>query len=491
MSKEQEKILEYVEATGEADEEQGDEVYNDTTARKLLAKLAKARRANTTARQKHAGDPAKFFETEEQLDESIKALSVLSQLDSYRELTESGMVLVSLFQHENADIVDEAVKILGELTDDDVAADPDSVERFIQALLRCGLVDAIAGYLGLIEEEQRTDSEQAQSVLSLIENLCLYEEASIALVKSQVVVSWLVRRITGVMNATKQASAELMAALLLSIENPTDRDALKYEHIDSLLVQVSRGLDSKVDGDIQSTIDDILDSLRLAVENAKQCEMFLDAEGVELMILLLSNKKNSERAIALLDTIARGELGGPVAMRLVQKGGLKPLFHVFGKKKGAILNGVVGIFSGMLRWLDLESPERVRLVAKFVEKDFDKLSKLVAFRGSVGEKIRLVSETIAQERKVFEAQDEIDPEERLVRETDWDATLADAGIETLRNIDSVLAWLYVDGVTSSAVLRLVAERSQSFDSVIQTLKGMSVLLLFCLIALLVVYMDGV
>jgi beta-catenin-like protein 1 len=280
------------------------------------------------------------------------------------------------------------------------------------------------------------------------------------------------------MNATKQASAELMAALLLSIENPSDRDALKYEHIDSLLIQVSRGLESKVYGDIQGTIDDILDSLRLAVENAKQCEMFLDAEGVELMILLLSNKKNSERAIALLDTIARGVLGGPVAMRLVQKGGLKPLFHVFGKKKGAILNGVVGIFSGMLRWLDLESPERVRLVAKFVEKDFDKLSKLVAFRGSVAEKIRLVRETIAQERKVFEARDEIDPEERLVRETDWDASLADAGIETLRNIDSVLAWLYVDGVTSSAVRRLVAEQSQSLDSVIQTLKGMSVLPLF-------------
>lgn len=473
MTEEQQQIVDYVEGTGGEEVEQADEVYDAATARRIIAKLDKALRANTAARQKYAGEPVKFFESEQALDESVRAISLLSQLDEYSELAKAAKLLVSLFEHENADIVDDAVGVLADLVDEDVEAEETSVQEFVNGLMQEGLVAAVGGYLRLLEEQKSTDSEAAQRVLSLVESLGSYDGTAASFGKSSSVMRWLVRRLEGDMNATKQQSAELLTTLLLSIENPSDRGILTFDDIDTLLVQVSKALSKDASEEVRSVAADILDGLRLAVENQSLCSDFLKAEGVELMTRLLHKKKDlAERAIGVLEISVRGTLGGSVATRIVEEGGLKPLFHEFNTNKPSLMMSLIGVVAGMLRWLDLESPARYRVIRKFEEKDFDKIAKFMKFRRALYLRVEKAREHIAEQQRQLEARGDLSREERLVQETDWDATLAEAGIEALRNADSIIAWLFAEDSTNKGVGGLMDALKQPMSSVCDTLTGM-------------------
>jgi len=60
---------------------------------------------------------------------------------------------------------------------------------------------------------------------------------------------------------------------------------------------------------------------------------------------------------------------------------------------------LLGIFASLLRLLSANSPERIRTLAKFVEKDYEKLSKVIALRRDYSSRLKAVEENIKAEQQ--------------------------------------------------------------------------------------------
>lgn len=98
------------------------------------------------------------------------------------------------------------------------------------------------------------------------------------------------------------------------------------------------------------------------------------------------------------------------------------------------------------------------MLAKFVEKDYEKADKLVTLRRGFAARLRLIEEQMGKEKRQY-ADDAEMQEERFLRRLD-------AGLFTLQTIDTVLAWLIAeDGGASRKITALLAERDETFEVV--------------------------
>jgi beta-catenin-like protein 1 len=106
-----------------------------------------------------------------------------------------------------------------------------------------------------------------------------------------------------------------------------------------------------------------------------------------------------------------GPQGVEVCNAFVEALGLKTLFSAFmgkvsKKGKGTTLpdsedvNHILGILSSLFSNLDSDSTHRIRLLAKFVENDYEKVDKLLDVRESARTRLQLTDKEIAEEREV-------------------------------------------------------------------------------------------
>ena len=111
--------MEYIDAQ-DGDDAIGEENYDVPWVRKLALNFEKKVNKNASLRAKYEDDPTKFMESEGDLDEGIKALSILSEHpELYEEFAKSTAAskLVELLAHENTDIAIAAIEMISELTD--------------------------------------------------------------------------------------------------------------------------------------------------------------------------------------------------------------------------------------------------------------------------------------------------------------------------------------------------------------------------------------
>jgi beta-catenin-like protein 1 len=112
-------------------------------------------------------------------------------------------------------------------------------------------------------------------------------------------------------------------------------------------------------------------------------EKFLKGEGLQLMNLMLREKKMSRNgSLKVLDYAMAGPDGKENCNKFVDILGLRTIFPLFMKtpkrNKKRILSSdeheehVVSIISSMLR--NCKGPQRQRMLAKFTENDFEKVS---------------------------------------------------------------------------------------------------------------------
>ncbi len=116
---------------------------------------------NAEQRAKFEDDPSKFIASEAELDAEIKALSILSEHpELYPEFARLGCVgsLVGLLAHENTDIAIDAVEIIDELTDEDVAAEEAQYDALVEALLEADLLSLLVSNLERLDETQEMGS---------------------------------------------------------------------------------------------------------------------------------------------------------------------------------------------------------------------------------------------------------------------------------------------------------------------------------------------
>jgi beta-catenin-like protein 1 len=451
-----------------------EEVYDVKWIRSLGVKFEKTINKNQELRSKFESDPQKFMASEADLDTQIKDLSILSEHpELYTEFVEQGCVasLVGLLAHENTDIAIDAVEAISELIDEDVQATEEQWSTFVNAALEADLLSLLASNFERLDELQEVDRSGIYNALSILESLASNPTTAATIGKEASITSWLFNRIKKMespISVNKLYAAEVLSILLQSA--PANRATLaSADAVNTILELLApyRRRDPQKDTEEEEFIENLFDALVSLVDSPEGKTKFVEAEGVELVLIMLrEGKMTKPRSLRVLDHATAGATGGEVCMKLVEKQGLKTVFGMFMKKQdNATTEHLLGVFASMLRTLPGDSAERIRLLAKFMERDYEKISKLVDIRRHYATKLRGIEEQIRKERKATAKEDQ----ENM--EGEWFSRRLDAGLFVLQTVDTILAWLIAeDAGAKNKIEGLLGERDESLEDIRGTLR---------------------
>ncbi|KAI0121019.1 Catenin-beta-like protein [Xylariales sp. AK1849] len=472
ISLQQREILDYVD---DADTQINfkDEKIDVSWLRKTAINFEKRINKNAELRAKFEDDPSKFIGSEADLDADIKGLSILAEhSELYGEFARLGCVgsLVGLLAHDNSDIAIDALEILNELTDEDVSAPEEQWGALIDAALEADLLGLLFSNLERLDEKEEADRNGVYHALNVCENLCSRTATSERMAAQENLVNWLLRRIQATENPVgqnKQYAAELLAILVQSSPKNRRRFAdLGAVDIMLQLVAAYRKRDPEKGGEEEEYMENLFEALTCIVDEAEGKTKFVEAEGVELCLIMLKEGKMSKVAsLRLLDHVIGGPSGVDVCIKIVEAGGLRHIFTLFMKKNDNVTSEhLIGIFASMLRLLPGNSAERIRTLAKFVEKDYEKTVKLLKLRRDHAARVGSVDETIRKE------QAEMSVEEREEMSDESLSRKLDAGLFSLQTLDVVLAWLIAeDDGARRKIQTLLAERDETFGVIKETI----------------------
>ncbi|KAG6483083.1 hypothetical protein ZIOFF_059723 [Zingiber officinale] len=413
--------LSLLEAVEKSAQNGGVEVLDVRALKKLVLAFERRLRDNLEARMKYPDQPEKFADSEVELHEEIERLRILAGApELYPELLALNTVpsLVGLLGHDNPDIAVDVVSLLMDLTDEDVIGEDDDneepVRALVDALLENNALELLVQNLARLSEADPDEAAAIHSTLSTIENLIEVKPAVAELVCERTkLLRWLLGRIkVREFDANKQYASEILAILLQN--NPANQKRLgQINGVDAVLQAVavykSRDPNTEDEEEMLENLFDCLCCLLMPMENK---ERFLKSEGVELMIIIMKQKKSAYgSAIRALDFAMTKY--SPACERFVDVLGLKTAFAAF---MGGILRG----------------SRRDRLLSKFVENEFEKIDRLMELYMRYSDRVK--SET--QRLDSLELDDlEIDEEELYNRKLE-------AGLYTLQLIAVILGHLW-------------------------------------------------
>ncbi|EFE45119.1 hypothetical protein TRV_00101 [Trichophyton verrucosum HKI 0517] len=355
---------------------------------------------------------ARFMASEADLDVEIKTLSILSEHPKlYNEFAELGCAgsLVSLLTHENTDISIDAIEILGELIDEDVEAEEDQWDAIVNSMITTAFL----------------------TQLDILESLSSRPSIADRIGQESGIMPWLHERISRKekrVSQNKQYSAEMLAILLQS----SSKNRLRFislEGVDTLLqlLSVYRKLDPQKDSDEEEYFENLFDCLTCVVDEDEGKDKFIEAEGIELaQIMLREGTLSKPRALRVLNHALGGRGGLRACEKFVEAGLLRTAFGMFMKQDKSLTEHLLGIFSSLLRLLPGDTSGRIRTLAKFVEKDYEKVTRLIKLRREYKSKLSVVEQDISQEKSSL-SQDGLD-----ALEGEWLSRRLDAGLFSLQ-----------------------------------------------------------
>ena len=449
--------------------------------RKAALSFEKKISKNAELRAKFENEPQRFITSEADLDADIKGLSVLSEHpELYVEFVKFGCAqsLVGLLAHANADIAIDVVEIIGELTEEDTLPGDESWDILVDALLEADLLDLLVSNLSRLNEDDESDRNGVYYILSIIENLASRIISTVGVRQESNLLNWLLQRVQKKelsITQNKQYAAEVLA--ILAQTNPQNR--LKLINLDGVdilleLVALYRKRDPDRGSEEEEYMENLFEALTCLVDETEGRTRFIEAEGVELCLIMLKESRMSKAsALRLLDHAA-GVSGIETCSRLVEAGGLKVIFALFNKTNDqGLLDHCLTIFASMLRLLPSESAERIRTLAKFVEKDYAKMGKLLRLRRDYSRRIEQVERQARVDAREIDDRKEAMEVELLSRKLD-------AGLFNLQLIDVILAWLAAeDGGARQRIRTILAERGEGLGTIRATIeeqmKGLDVM----------------
>lgn len=468
ITKQESQILDYVEDAGDAD--RGLDKIDVGWLRKTAQNFEKRITKNAELRAKYESDPQKFIGSEADLDGDIKGLSILSEHPGlYQEFVKLGCAtnLVGLLAHENTDIAIDAMEIIGELTDEDVDAEDEHWDALADALIDADLVGLLVSNFSRLNEDDEADRNGVYYALGVIENLCSRTPTATRIGQEESLLKWLLQRIQrkeSPISQNKQYAAEMLAVLSQSSAE-TRQQIVSQDAVDIMLQLIApyRRRDPDKGAEEEEYMENLFEALTCLVDEPSGKAKFIEAEGVELCLIMLKEGKTSRApALRLVDHAAGGSAGADVCVKLVEAGGLKGIFTLFNKTQDhRLLGHILGLFASMLRLLPAGSAERIRTLAKFVEKDYGKVTKLVKLHREYGTRVKRAEE----DARAAPAED---PDEAAVELL---SRRLDAGLFTLQQIDVSLAWLVAeDGGAGKKIKQLLAERDEDLAAIAATIK---------------------
>jgi len=412
--------------------------------------------------------------SEADLDADIKGLSILSEHpELYPEFAKLGCAgsLVSLLAHENTDIAIDAIEVIGELIDEDVPTKDDQWNALVDGMLESSVLDLLHQNLNRFDEENEADRSGIYHILAVLESLSSRLSVAEIIGKHPDYIPWLIARARmkeKTVSQNKQYATEVLAIILQSSAINRLR-FIDQDSIDPFLQSLStyRKRDPEKGTEEEAYMENLFDCLTCAADEISGKDKFVEAEGIELCLIMLREGKMSKpRALRLLDHVLAGIDSGKYCERYVEAAGLKPLFSAFMKKQdGQATEHILGILTSMLRVLSADTAPRIRLLAKFVEKNYEKVSRLGAMRQEYVLRLRPV------EREISEERDDIAKDELDAYADEWLSRRMDAGLFGLQSVDVILAWVVAedDGARKSAET-VLKEKGMSLSDVRKTLE---------------------
>ncbi|KAI0254679.1 DUF1716-domain-containing protein [Lactifluus subvellereus] len=498
LTNEQKEILNIFDSAGNDQVPDDSEMLSPSGIKKLLLRLERAANKNQAQRSKYPDDPTKFIDSEVDLDAAIKALLPLAQVPkvAYPLLIGSGQLeaLVGLLSHENADIALDVIELIHELTDEDVGEeaededeeDPEqreaALKSLIDALLDHSILELLVDNMTRFNEAEEADRQGIFHVLGVFENF-VGSKPPLAerLVLKTKLLPWLSNRVQSKTHDENRGYAAELLSILLQGSQPNRLELGKKDGVETLLNVASQfRRRDPADADEAEFMENVFDTLCSALAEAEIKDLFLKSEGVDLMVLMMKDKMQARsRAVKTLDHAMSGHTGTEACKVFVEASGLKYLFNAFmgkplKKQKGATqtlapedTTHTLGILSSLFTNLPSDSPSRIRLLAKFVESNYEKTDKILDIRTSAQARLAVVDQEIDGGKKAqLEAGEEVGGEEDA-----WYLRRLDGGLYTLQTVDYILAWIVMedDGIRAH-VRQMLNRRNKSFPDVISTLQ---------------------
>ncbi|KAJ3190594.1 hypothetical protein HK101_008572 [Irineochytrium annulatum] len=460
LSEKQREIMEIVDAG-----EETAAIIDLKAMKRLILRFEQAIAKNSEMRVKHANEPVKFIESEADLDEEIHAMMRCSASPHlYPSLVQLGTVdsILSLLAHENTDIAIAAIALLNELTDEDVVADveedgAEGMKALVKALLENEALELLVSNLERMNEDS-TEADDKQGVfnaLGVVENLISVDPTVAELVVSKTpLLPWLAKRVkVKTFDSNRQYASELLAILLQT--SRANRLALNAIDGFTALMQVIASFKRKdpKDGDEVEMMENVFDALCLGLAEPEVKAKFLEEEGIELMLIVIREKKMARmRALKVLDHALTGESGKACCTKFVEGAGLKAIFPIFMKKglkayrkeykshsESEEDEHIASILSSLLKNTS-EPAQFLRIVNKFFEGDFEKLNRLIELHDQYRAKVANADRQFDVDSMAWRDEDDDDgidsEEERYLNRLD-------KGLFTLQLVDLVIGILAV------------------------------------------------
>uniref|UniRef100_A0A670IGV5 Beta-catenin-like protein 1 n=1 Tax=Podarcis muralis TaxID=64176 RepID=A0A670IGV5_PODMU len=332
---ERKKVLHIIEKGEEEEEEE--EPLDESSVKKMILTFEKRSYKNQELRIKFPDNPEKFMESELDLNDIIQEMHVIATMpDLYHLLVELNAVhsLLGLLGHDNTDVSIAVVDLLQELTDiDTLHESEEGAEVLIDALVDGQVVALLVQNLERLDESVK---EEADGVHNTLDN------------------------------------RELLGEL---------------DGIDVLLQQLSVfKRHNPGAAEEQEMMENLFDSLCSSLMLSSNRDRFLKGEGLQLMNLMLREKKISRSsALKVLDHAMIGPEGADNCHKFVDILGLRTIFPLFMKSPKKIKKvgtsekeheeHICSILASLLR--NLRGQQRTRLLNKFTENDSEKVDRLM------------------------------------------------------------------------------------------------------------------
>ncbi|XP_058266790.1 beta-catenin-like protein 1 [Hemibagrus wyckioides] len=406
-----ERILEKLMDQDEVDPE--GEPVDESMVKKMILTFEKRSYKNQELRIKFPDNPEKFMESELDLNDIIQEMHVITTIpELYHLLVELNAVhsLLSLLSHENTDIAIAVVDLLQELTDvDTLNESEEGAEVLIDALLEGQVVALMVQNMERLDETVKEEADGVHNTLAVVENMAEFKPGLCTEAAQQGLIQWLLKRIKAKMpfDANKLYCSEILAIVLQN--NDSTRELLgEMDGIDVLLQQLSvfkRHNPSTPEE--QEMMENLFDALCSCLMLPANRDRFLKGEGLQLMNLMLREKKLSRTsALKVLDHSMIGPEGTDNCHKFVDILGLRTIFPLFMKtpkkmRKTGVSDKeheehVCSILSSMLR--NLKGQQRSRLLSKFTENDCEKVDRLMELHFKYLEAVQLADRRIDGEK---------------------------------------------------------------------------------------------
>lgn len=417
------------------------------TLKKLVLSFERKLKDNIAARLKYPDQPEKFADSEIELHDEIEKLKILAGApELYPELVNLNTIpsLLDLLTHDNTDIAIDVVNLLQDLTDEDVLDENnESVQILVDCLVENNVLESLVQNLLRLNESDSDEVSAVFGTLTSIENMIEVKPNVAELVCERTkLLRWIIGKIkVREFDVNKQYASEILAILLQSsVANQKRLGGMNGVDVVLQAVAMYKNRDPK-SLDEEEMVENLFDCLCCLLMPLENKERFLKAEGVELMIIIMNQKKLCYgSAIRALDFALTNY--PPACERFVDVMGLKTAFPAFmgkipstkNKKKRAkeeieerLISLVASLFGGVLR-----GSRRERLLSKFVENEYEKVDRLMELYMRYSNRVKEESERLNE----LELDDlEMDEDEKYNRKLE-------SGLYSLQLIAVILGHLW-------------------------------------------------